>query len=87
MQQILKAPARAAGTQVVASELFDQHLVCADDSKTTLDFGFGGISFAAFTAPLERRKFGFDFSLPYRFPLKWNDPIVATIEMGLNSIV
>jgi hypothetical protein len=53
---LLKAPARAAGTQIPPAELFEQLLVLVNDAKAALNAGFRGISFTALTAPLERRR-------------------------------
>jgi hypothetical protein len=55
-QQLLKAEARAAGTQIPPAELFDQLLIVANHAKAAFHTGFRGISFTALTTPLERRR-------------------------------
>jgi hypothetical protein len=51
----LKSTSRAAGAEVVTSELFVKLFVAMNDAEPAFDVGFRGIAFAAFTAPLERK--------------------------------
>src|SRR5262245_37829911 len=53
MQHFLKAAARAAGTQVVATELFLQLLFPVDDLPAALHMGFGREASATFAGPFK----------------------------------
>jgi hypothetical protein len=56
-QHFLKAPARAAGAQILPAKLFEKLLVLVNDAKTAFDASFGRMPFTALTASLERRRF------------------------------
>ena len=56
MQHCLKAAARAAGAQVVATELLLQELVAVDHAPAALDVALGREAAAALTGALESGK-------------------------------
>jgi hypothetical protein len=51
----LKPASGTARAEIVAPELFDKVFITVNYAVTPFDSSFGGISFAAFTASLERR--------------------------------
>jgi len=53
MQQFLKAAARSARAEVIASQLLDQFLVTVDDAVAALDVRLRGESPASFTRTLK----------------------------------
>ena len=55
MQHFLKPPAGTAGTQIVASQLFNEVFVTVDYAMAFFDSGFGRISLAAFATSIESR--------------------------------
>ena len=53
-QQFLKPAPRAAGAEVVASELFGEFFLTVDDAEAFLDAGFGWETSATFAGDFER---------------------------------
>ena len=51
----MKPASGTARAEIVAPELFDKVFITVNDAVTPFDPSFGGISFATFTASLERR--------------------------------
>ena len=52
---VLELTRRAAGTGVIATELFIEFLVTTHDTDASFDFGFRGIPLAAFADDFDER--------------------------------
>jgi hypothetical protein len=53
MQQFLKSATREAGTQVIATELFTELFVAANDARPAFDASLGRVALPPLTGDLE----------------------------------
>jgi hypothetical protein len=52
----LKALARSARTEILATKFFDKILLAPNESEAAFYMGFGGVALTALTAALESRR-------------------------------
>ncbi|MFT4556759.1 MAG: hypothetical protein ACI93T_000373 [Porticoccaceae bacterium] len=81
---LLETLAGSAGTQVVAAELFFQHLVAMDGSLSTLHVRFRGKSASSLTHRLEKtvrcRSVGNDSSRTFLFCREFGSPDTSPMK-------
>jgi hypothetical protein len=68
MQHFLKALPGMARTQIVAPQFFHEFFIAVNDLAASFYLRFRGISFAALTAPRERRIGGFQIGISWQPP-------------------